>query len=296
MTETRGVLAAVASSALGGAAVAATRYLADGIDPLALGSLRFGIGFLLLLPIALLQQARWPARADWLATLGLGLLFFALFPVLFNLSLHFTTASRGALALSTLPLLTMAVAAAAGVESLDPRKTAGVLVAVGGVAMALLTGLRFAPAGAWRGDLLMVGAALTMACYSVGSRPVIRRSDPITFTAAAMGIGAACLVLVSGVRGGYAPVAAFDQMQWLAIGYLGLFGGAIGFLLWAYALAHTTPTRVSVAVTVNPIVAGIVGATMLNEPFRWNLLAGLSAVLVGIWVATSRSAAARSMR
>lgn len=178
----------------------------------------------------------------------------------------------------------MAVAAAAGVEVLSPHKTMGVLLVVGGVGTALLTGLQFAPAG----------AALTMACYSVGSRSVIRRTDPITSTAAAMGVGAVCLIVGSGLKGGYAPVANFGPAQWMAIGYLGLFGGAIGFLLWAYALAHTTPTRVSLAVTVNPIVAGTVGAVLLSEPLRWNLMIGLLAVLVGIWIATSSAAPARS--
>ena len=57
---------------------------------------------------------------------GLGVLYFALFPILFNASLIFTTAARGSLALSTLPLLTMLVGAALGSEALTARKTAGV--------------------------------------------------------------------------------------------------------------------------------------------------------------------------
>jgi drug/metabolite transporter (DMT)-like permease len=108
------VWAAVASSGLGGTSIGATRYLVNAIGPLAIGSFRFGIGFLLLLPVAWLQGGPWPERRDWLGTAGLGVLYFALFPILFNASLIFTTAARGALALSTLPLLTMLVGAALG--------------------------------------------------------------------------------------------------------------------------------------------------------------------------------------
>ena len=108
--------------------------------------------------------------------MALGLLFFAVFFVLFNVSLTYTTAARGTLALSTLPLLTMVVATALGVEPLTARKTAGVLIAMGGVAVALTTGIAHAPPGAWRGDLVMVGGALCMALYSVWSRPFIRQS------------------------------------------------------------------------------------------------------------------------
>ena len=94
MGEGWGVLAAVLSSALGGTSIGATRYLVGAIDPLAIGSFRFGIGFVLLLPVALLQGGHWPARRDWPAVAGLGLLFFAVFPLLFNASLIFTTAAR----------------------------------------------------------------------------------------------------------------------------------------------------------------------------------------------------------
>lgn len=114
MGEIFGVLAAVLSSALGGTSIGATRYLVGSIDPLAIGSFRFGIGFLLLLPLTLLRGDRWPGRGDWAAAIGLGILFFALFPILFNASLIFTTAARGALALSMLPLLTLVIGAALG--------------------------------------------------------------------------------------------------------------------------------------------------------------------------------------
>ena len=288
MGEFLGVLAAVVSSALGGASVGATRYLADVVDPLAIGSFRFGIGFALLLPIGFLQRGTWPGRQDWIGIAGLGFLFFFVFPILFNASLIYTTAARGALALSTLPLLTMVIGAALGSEPLTVRKTFGVLLAMGGVSVALLSGLSTAPAGAWRGDLLMITAALCMALYSIWSKSFIRRSGPITFTLVSMGIGAACLILVSWWRDSFAPVPEFGAPQWLAAGYLGAFGSALTFFLWAFALERTSPTRVAISVTVNPISASLVGAVLLHEPIRLNLIIGIVAVFMGIWIATTQ--------
>jgi drug/metabolite transporter (DMT)-like permease len=287
MGEGWGVLAAVLSSALGGTSIGATRYLVDAMDSLAIGSFRFGIGFVLLLPVALLQGGRWPARRDWPAVAGLGVLFFALFPLLFNASLIFTTAARGALALSTLPLLTMLVGAALGSEALTARKSLGVVIAMLGVALALLSGLTSAPPGAWRGDLLMVAAALCMAFYSIWSKRFIARSGPIRFTAMAMGVGAVCLIVMSCWRGSFAPVADFGIPQWLAATYLGAFGSALTFYLWAFALARTTPTRVAISVTVNPVAAALVGALLLHEPINSNLVGGIATVFVGIWIATT---------
>jgi drug/metabolite transporter (DMT)-like permease len=289
MGEGWGVLAAVLSSGLGGTSVAATRYLVNAIDPLAIGSFRFGIGFLLLLPVARLQGGCWPMRRDWPGVAGLGVLYFALFPILFNASLIFTTAARGALALSTLPLLTMLLGAALGSEVMTARKSVGVLITMLGVAIALLSGLASAPPGAWRGDLLMVGAAMCMALYSIWSRPFIARSGPISFTTVSMGVGSVCLILISCWHGSFAPVAAFGMPQWLAAIYLAGFGGALTFYLWAFALQRTTPTRVAISVTVNPITASLVGAALLHEPLHWNLIGGIVTVLVGIWIATTTS-------
>ena len=289
MTEAWGVFAAVFSSALGGTSIGATRFLVSAIDPLAIGAFRFGVGFLLLLPVALLGAHRWPPRQDWPAVAGLGLLFFAAFPILFNASLIFTTAARGALALSTLPLLTMLAGSALGKEPLTARKSIGVLVAISGVFMALVSGLATAPVGAWRGDLLMVVAALCMALYSVWSKPFIGRSGPIPFTTLAMAVGAAVLVTLSVLRGSFAPVVAFGHPQWLAVLYLGALGSALTFYLWAFALERTTPTRVAISVTVNPVAASLVGAILLDEPLSWNLVAGILTVFIGIWIATTQS-------
>jgi drug/metabolite transporter (DMT)-like permease len=133
----------------------------------------------------------------------------------------------------------------------------------------------------------MVCAALCMALYSVWSKPFIRRSGPIPFTTMGMSVGALFLVVVAWVRGSFEPVAAFGPSQWSAVIYLGFFGSAVTFFLWAFALSRTTPTRVAISVTVNPITAALVGAVLLDEPIRWNLVVGLVTVFAGIWIATA---------
>jgi drug/metabolite transporter (DMT)-like permease len=126
-----------------------------------------------------------------------------------------------------------------------------------------------------------------MALYSLWSKPFIRRSGPISFTTFSMGVGALCLIAISYLRDGFKPVAAFSTPQWLALLYLGIFGGALTFYLWAFALSRTTPTRVAISVAVNPLSAAIVGALLLDEAVGWNIVTGLVAVFTGIWIATA---------
>src|SRR5262247_2093925 len=97
--ERAGVFAAVVSSALGGTAAALTRYIIGATDPVTLAAFRFGIGFLLILPIALALRSRWPQGRDWLGVAALGVFFFTLFFVIYNVSMSYTTAARGSLAL-----------------------------------------------------------------------------------------------------------------------------------------------------------------------------------------------------
>ena len=282
-----GVLAALVSSAIGGVAGGATRYVIHATDPVTLGVFRFGTGFLILLPIALILKSRWPKGRDWIAVALLGILFFFAFSVLFNLAYSYTTAARGALTLSTMPLTTMLVGAALGIERITARKTLGVLIAMAGVLLALMLGLSDAPAGAWRGELVMLAATFCMSLYNVWSRPFIARSDPLAFLTAGMGAAAVCLLVWALLIHGFAAAAQFGAPQWLAITYLGVIGSAVAFILWVFALGRTSPTKVAVTITVNPVFASIVGALAIGEGIGLNLVAGLAAVAAGIWIAST---------
>ena len=287
MSEWLGVTLALISSCLGGTAAAVTRYLVGNADPITLAILRWGIGFLCLLPVALLLRVRWPPRSDWLAVAALGLCSFGLFFVLYNIAVSFTTAARAALALSTLPLQTMVVGALLGIEPLTRRKSAGVGIAFVGVIAALAFGLPAAPPGAWRGELIMIGAVLCMSFYNVWSRPFMQRSSALGFLTVGMGAGAAGLVLVGVLTGRIAVLASFGAPQWIAGIYLGVGGGALAFILWVMALERATPTRVANTMTVNPIAAGLLATQLVGEPITANLVIGLIAVFAGIWIATT---------
>ena len=289
MSEWIGVAIALVSSFLGGSAAAITRYLVGNADPVTLAILRWGIGFACLLPVAVLMGVRWPPRRDWPAVAMLGLCFFGLFFVLYNIAIGYTTAARASLALATLPLHTMVVGALLRVEPLTMRKTTGVCVAVLGVVAALAAGLSAAPPGAWRGELIMTGAVFCMAFYNVLSRPFIQRSSALGFLTVGMGAGAAALILAGSLTGSVGVLGQLSAPQWIAGVYLGVGGGALAFILWVMALERATPTRVAATMTINPIAAGLLATQLVGEPITPNLVVGLVAVFAGIWIATTEA-------
>jgi len=286
--EWGGVLIGILSSCLGGAAAGVTRYLVTGTDALTLAILRWGIGFSCVLPLALMLRVKWPPRQDWFAVAVLGVCFFGVFFVLYNIAISYTTAARASLALSTLPLQTMVVGAWLGIEPLTMRKSVGVGIAVLGVLAALACSLSAAPTGAWRGELIMAAAVLCMAFYNVWSRPFMQRSSALGFLTVGMGFGAAALIGVGLLTDRTAVLSRFGPSQWIAGLYLGIGGGALAFILWVLALQRATPTRVANTMTVNPIAAALLAAQLVGEPITLNLVVGLFAVFTGIWIATSR--------
>lgn len=280
-----GILAAIASSAFGGMAAAVTRFIIGAADPVTIAVFRFGLGFLFLLPVALVLRSRWPQGRDWIGVAALGIMFYGVFFVVYAEALVYTTAARGSLAVSTLPVLTMIVAALMGREALTTRKTLGVVTAMGGVAIALAAGLSEAPSEAWRGDVMMTAAMLSMALYNILSRPLMARSSALGYATAGMAFGSGLNLVWAWQSGGLETVKTFDGAQWAAALYLGAFAGGLGFYLWVYALQRASPTQVANTITVSPIAAALLGAVLLGEPIGPSLVLGIVAVAAGIWIA-----------
>jgi drug/metabolite transporter (DMT)-like permease len=283
-----GIIAGVVSSALGGMAAAVTRTIIGASDPVTLSVFRFGLGFLILLPVALALRSQWPRGRDWIGVAALGVMFYGVFFVVYAEALVYTTAARGSLAVSTLPVLTMVLAALMGREPFTARKTLGVFVAMAGVAIALAAGLVDAPPEAWRGDLIMTAGMLSMALYNVLSRPFMARSSPLGYATAGMAFGSGLNALIAWQAGGFEAVRAFEAPQWAGALYLGAFAGALGFYLWVFALERATPTRVANTITVSPIAAALLGSVLLGERVGMSLVVGIAAVALGIWISASR--------
>jgi drug/metabolite transporter (DMT)-like permease len=104
-----------------------------------------------------------------------------------------------------------------------------------------------------------------------------------------MGFGGVSLGLLAGSTGGFAVATGFGVPQWLAVAYLAAFGGAAAFYLWIFALELTTPTRVANTMAVNPLAASLGAALVLGEPIGLNVIVGIVAVFIGIWLASTNA-------
>ena len=162
------------------------------------------------------DAVRWPQRSDLPGVAGLGICYFGLFFVFYNIAMSYTTAARASLALSTLPLQTMLVGVLLGIEPLTTRKTAGVLIAMLGVFAALASGL--SAGSCWClacGELIMTGAVLWMASSTSGPGRLLCRSSPLGYLTVGMGAGAA-RSLIGTLTGRVAVLSTFGPSEWIA--------------------------------------------------------------------------------
>ena len=106
---TRRTLATAAAAATGvqvGSAMVATRFVVDQTGPASLALLRYSIGFLCLLPLALAAPRPKFAVRDLMPIALLGITQFGILIALLNYGLRFIPAARAAVIFATLPLLT----------------------------------------------------------------------------------------------------------------------------------------------------------------------------------------------
>lgn len=287
-----GNAAAFTAAVLFGASVAATRVAVGIIPPLSLAFLRFIQGGLILLIFMLILR---PGLlriklSDLPYLVLLGAVLFAIFPITFNIGLKYTEASRGALMLATLPLWSAWLARIAKSEHLTLRQVAGIVLTLSGVTFVLVErGLTW-QGGRWSllGDLLMLLTAICGAIYGVLAQKMLKKYQAITVTTYAMFAGTCLLIPAAFVERLPQTLTRMDLQAAGLVLFLGICGGALGYFLWTFALAHLTPTQVAVYINLNPMVAAAFGAALLGEKLTLVFIAGFVAVLIGVCWSTGQ--------
>jgi len=280
------VLAAAATGVQVGSAIVATRFVIDQTDPVTLAFLRYLIGFCLLLIPAWRSARGWFNRRDLLPIAGLGITQFGILIVLMNFGLQFIPSARAALIFACVPLLTMSLGALIGHERMTLLKTAGVLLTVVGVGFALgeKVLLPGAAGDGWIGELAVLASALCAAVCSVLYRPYLIKYPTLQVSAFAMFASVGFLALAAGLEGAFASAFHFTLVGWLAVFFIGA-SSAIGYYMWLWALGHSSPTRVTVFLSLSPITSAALGSLLLAEPISALFIAGLICVTLGLWLA-----------
>jgi drug/metabolite transporter (DMT)-like permease len=255
-----------------------------GFGPGELALLRFLTASASLGIYALAARMRLPRRED-VGRIALGGLFGI---TIYHLALNFgeTAVSAGAasLIIASGPVFTAILARIFLDERLTRWGWLGIAIAFSGVAIITLAeggGLSFEPAAA-----LVVVAAMSTAGYFVVTKPLLVRYTPLEYTAYSMWLGTLpMLVFAPGLA---ASIGSAPRPALLAALYLGVFPGAIAYMLYSRALAKLPASVASSFLYVQPVMAAVIAWAWIREVPQALTVVGGAVALAGVTLVTTK--------
>ncbi len=256
------------------------------LAPPLVGACRTLVSTLLLGIVCLLRgrSLRVTRREAWQLAL-VGCLFMSANNVLLTWAERLVPSGLASLVVATMPIMVAVIEAAMpGGEALNRRGWAGTLLGTGGMVALLWPSLRHeAPAGGRHlaAFVILLVAALAFAIGSVLSRRFRFQGD--TFVATTWQLGTASLLnFAIALPTGSLRTAVWTRSGVLAILYLAVFGSVVGLTCYTYLLQHVPVTKVSTYAFVNPVIAVLLGLTLLHERLAPAELLGMVVIVAAV--------------
>lgn len=286
MKDAKAHAAATVAASIAGLTVIFTSLLMQSVDPLLATTLRYLVASMSILPFLILN---WPSVGaislrDLIAISVLGLLFYFLFPFLFNQSLERTTAARGSLIMSLLPILALSLGVLFRVESLNRFKIMGCGLAVIGVALSVYDGLSFGSTGAEavQGDFIMIAAVTVAASFTVFSKHYFQKYGAWAVTNVAICAGFLLPLPVTSLVLDFDILSDLTTVEWTLLILLGTLGVPVQFGLFSWSLNQLGPSRGSMYIVLMPMTATLLAVIALNEAVTDLFVLGLLLVIAAI--------------
>jgi drug/metabolite transporter (DMT)-like permease len=281
------VLAAVAVTlVLWASAFVAIRFAGRQLGPGELALARLLVGAVALGALMIARRERLPRGRALGAAAASGVLWFGVYNVALNAAERRIDAGTASLLVNTGPIFIALLAGSVLREGFPRRLVGGCLVSFAGVALIGVAVSRHGLHATW-GAALCLLAALAYAIGVVAQKPALRSTSALSITWTACTVAAVlCLPWAPGLVGeaGRAHAAA---LAWTV--YLGVFPTAIGFGLWAFALARMDAGRLGVSTYLVPPLAVVMGWLALAETPPLLALPGGLLCLAGVALARGRS-------
>jgi drug/metabolite transporter (DMT)-like permease len=268
-----------------GSTYLAIRVLVETMPPLLSGGTRHVTAGLII--FALLVIRRGPAalrlrRGEWLGAGFVGLALLLGGNGLVVLGERDVPSALTALIVAVVPLCVVVLRRTFG-ERVAWGTFVGVIAGFAGVAVLIV------PEGvsgnvSFPGMLMIVGAAFSWSIGSYFSKRLELPHDPLASTGIQMLVGGAGLLVVGSLAGelGLVQPDRFSTESVTALLYLIVFGSVLAYTAYTWVLQHASVSRVSTYAYVNPIVAIVLGAALLNEKIDLTMLVGAAMIIVSV--------------
>jgi drug/metabolite transporter (DMT)-like permease len=263
----------------------ATKILLAELGPVEIFALRLAIGLPFLGGVLLVKRVPLRfARAD-AQPLFLGGATFTLHFLVQIAGLVTTTAINAGWIISVSPLALAVLSFLFLRERIGWGGVAGIAVATTGILLLVsrgnLTDLTWLQS---TGDWLLLASAHTWAIYTVTTRDLVRRRDPLAVTFGILLIAAAIATIFFAIWADLASVRSLSPRGIAALLYLGVAGLALGNWFWQEGVARLGATRAGLYLFLEPLATLALAVPLLGEPFGPFIALGGGLVMAGVYV------------
>ena len=260
-----GILAGLAAASIWGGMYVVSKVVLEVLPPFTLLSLRLILGAAAL-GIVLLIRRRTPlSRRQVWRVLAIGLIGFGVSVGLQFVGTSLSSAANAALITSASPAFILLFGALLLGEAVTPRRMAALALASLGV-LAVLNPIDVdLTQDAFRGNLALIGAAVTWGLYSVLVKRASRNMATTEVSFFAFLGGLLLSLPLATMEGRGAPGGVVTLPMVLGVLYLGLISTALAMYLWNRSLALLEAGLVSLLFFAQPVVGVSLGALLLGE-------------------------------
>ena len=264
----KGILAAVIASSIWGGMYVISKVVLEVIPPLTLVSIRMAVSAAAILLFYALTKREWRLpRAVWGRVVLMGVIGYTISISAQFIGTSLAGASLGSLITTAAPLVTVALAAAFGLERVGLRAWLG--TGLGALALIALYALGGGAATSGAGIAWLLLAAVSWGVLGIIGAGVVRTHDAFLVTGWASVIG--CLGTLVFVPWELQSRAIGEVTPAIVAGilYLGVVSTAIAFALWVYGVARAGSVLSGIAFFAQPLVGSLLGALLLGEQLGW---------------------------
>jgi drug/metabolite transporter (DMT)-like permease len=270
----------VSIALIGGGNPVGVAIVVDELAPIWAAAFRFLAAGAVFAVVMLVLRVPIPRGRALIGSLVYGVLgFFCAFTFLFW-GLQETPPGTSQIIIALVPLLTIVLAVAHGLERFSPRALLGVVIAFGGLVFLFYDRIQ--------ADIPLVSllAIVAGAAFLAESGVVLKLTPgahPVASNAVAMLGGGLMLLALSAVVGDTWQLPTQSD-TWAAMAFLIVFGSVAVFGLFVFLLGRWTVTAVSYTLLLQPLAALIYSSLLRNEPLTPSLFLGGAVILAGVYI------------
>lgn len=255
------------------------------IPPFALVSLRLILGIVTLVIVLLLRGFPSIPRHQLVQVMGVGFVGYGISLSLQFLGTKLSTAANGSLVTSATPAFVLLFAWLLLKERITPRRLLALVLATMGVVAVIDPRTAQLNPDLFLGNILLLGAAITWALYSVLVRKVTQNMDVLAFSMIAF-FGGLPVTVPAGIwEAGTIGIGEITLGVISGVLFLGVISTALAMVLWNTAFAYVDASLASLTFFAQPVVGTFLGWLFLGEQITPLFLLG--GLLIGLGLVVS---------